>query len=105
MFVLQNALSYRLELPEITVSPLLVHNGMPNFDLSLSMEGKGAELFGEVEYKTDLFKPTTINHIIEHFQILLASIVANRQASLAQLSVPIPCRRLHSSAAVGCSPR
>lgn len=94
MFVLQNTPSYPLEFPEITISPLLVHNRMANFDLSLFMEEKNSELFGEVEYKTDLFKPDTINHIIDHFQILLASIVANPQASLAQLPVPIPRGRL-----------
>ncbi len=93
MFVLQNTPSYPLELPDIIVSPLLVHNGMANFDLSLFMEEKGIELFGEVEYKTDLFKATTINQIIEHFQILLASIIAHPQASLTNLTAPISPRK------------
>ncbi len=87
MFVLQNTPSYPLEFPGTTVNSLLVHNGMSNFDLSLFMEEKEAGLFGEVEYKTDLFKATKIAQIIEHFQVLLASIVANPEA-IAQLPAP-----------------
>ncbi len=55
------------------------------FDLTLSLREKNEELEGVLIYNTDLFKNVTIERMIEHFPILLASIVENPDELIAKL--------------------
>jgi len=73
------------QLTGITSSFEDIHNGTANFDLSLFMEEKGDTLTGLLDYKTDLFNATTITQMLEHFQALLESLVANPDQALSSL--------------------
>ncbi|MBW4632891.1 MAG: amino acid adenylation domain-containing protein [Iphinoe sp. HA4291-MV1] len=85
MFVLQNALEGKLEMPGLTITPLELEEVTANFDLTLSMEETQAGLSGELVYNSDLFDATTIARMIAHFQTLLEGIIANQEQSVAQL--------------------
>ncbi len=85
MFALHHITSQSLELPGLTVSFLDIHNRTANFDLSLLMEEKEETLTGVLEYKTTLFEKTTITQILENFQTLLESLVANPEQRLSDL--------------------
>ncbi|HEY9650394.1 MAG TPA: condensation domain-containing protein, partial [Coleofasciculaceae cyanobacterium] len=85
MFVLQNIPNQSLELDGLTVDSLYVDREIANFDLSLSLQEKAGKLTGGLQYKTDLFKAATIAQMIEHFQTLLESLVANPEQCISDL--------------------
>jgi surfactin family lipopeptide synthetase A len=83
MFVLQNALT--LELPGLSLSRLKLDRGATPLDLLLSMEDTDQGLTGWLEYNTDLFAPSTIARMAEHFQTLLEGVTANPEQRLSWL--------------------
>jgi len=85
MFALHHITSQPLELPGLSVSFLDIHNRTANFDLSLLVEEKQGTLTAILEYKTALFEKTTITQILENFQTLLESLVANPEQRLLDL--------------------
>jgi amino acid adenylation domain-containing protein len=60
-------------------------NQTAKLDLSLSLHKTEQGLTGAFEYSTDLFDATTIARMIEHWQTLLAGIVANPEQKLSDL--------------------
>ncbi|MEG3936148.1 amino acid adenylation domain-containing protein, partial [Microcoleus sp. T3_B1] len=60
-------------------------NHTAKLDLSLSLYKTEQGLTGAFEYSTDLFDATTIARMIEHWQTLLAGIVANPEQRLSDL--------------------
>ncbi|MBD2690473.1 non-ribosomal peptide synthetase [Anabaena catenula] len=85
MFVFQDAPTLALQLPNLTLAPLMIYNGTAKFDLSLYVEDTKQGLIGFLEYNTDLFHADTINRMVGHFQTLLAGIIANPQQHLGEL--------------------
>ncbi len=62
-------------------------NHTAKFDLSLSLQKTEQGLTGGFEYSTDLFDATTITRMVEHWQTLLAGIVANPEQKLSNLPI------------------
>ncbi|HLP89583.1 MAG TPA: amino acid adenylation domain-containing protein [Nostocaceae cyanobacterium] len=87
MFILQNAPMGKLELPDLTFTPLEMEQVTAKFDLSLSIIEAEQEIIGLWEYRTDLFTAETINRMVGHFQTLLTNILANPQQNLAQIPI------------------
>ncbi|MHC5719177.1 MAG: condensation domain-containing protein, partial [Nostoc sp.] len=85
MFILQNASTEELKLPDLTLSPLKLEMKTAKFDLSLSMEDSESGLTGVFEYNTDLFDTATISRMVDHFCTLLSSIVANPDRRICNL--------------------
>ncbi|MEG3875939.1 amino acid adenylation domain-containing protein [Microcoleus sp. herbarium7] len=85
MFTLQNTPMSALELSGLTVISLESNSGTAKFDLSLYIEERGEESIGTIEYNTDIFEAATIARTIEHFQQLLAGIVANPDRRVNEL--------------------
>ncbi|MBV9789291.1 MAG: AMP-binding protein, partial [Chloroflexi bacterium] len=85
MFALQNAPVSEINLPELRLHALGSGTHTAKFDLTLFMEQTPHGLIGAVEYNTDLFDPSTIDGMIEHFATLLAGIVANPDQRISRL--------------------
>jgi amino acid adenylation domain-containing protein len=66
----------------------LVEHGVANFDLSLNIgeHAEGANLI--FEYDTDLFDASTIERFADHYENLLAGLLANVEQSLGSLPLP-----------------
>lgn len=62
-----------------------VENHTAKLDLNLSLHKTEQGLTGAFEYSTDIFDATTIARMIEHWQTLLAGIVANSEQRLSDL--------------------
>ncbi|MFW6357750.1 MAG: condensation domain-containing protein [Chroococcales cyanobacterium] len=90
MLVYQDAPSQGLTLPNVTIQPLVPDNGISKFDLTLFLENTTQGLMGALEYNTDIFKSTTIQRLLGHFQTLLEAIVKNPNQSLATLPLLTP---------------
>ncbi|MDD0999147.1 amino acid adenylation domain-containing protein [Pseudomonas sp. TNT2022 ID1044] len=55
------------------------------FDLQLDTQEEGDKLFASLTYATDLFDAERIEHLARHWRNLLAGVLANPQAPLAEL--------------------
>ena len=99
MFVLQNATSGSLDMPDIDSQPWTIDPGAAKFDLALSITEIGAKqsaasarmgsasLECVFEYNTDLFDQTSIERIAGHFQILLEFAISHPELALSTLSL------------------
>jgi len=94
MFVLQNMPIPTLELPDLTLHPLSFEHRRANFDLTLWMYEVSGRLVGSMEYSRDLFDDATISRMIDHFQILLESIIADPDQSISVLPI-LPKKERH----------
>ncbi|MEM1253383.1 MAG: amino acid adenylation domain-containing protein [Cyanobacteria bacterium P01_H01_bin.21] len=90
MFVLQNAPTPELQLPELTIQALETDIITSKFDLTLALREGDQGLEGFVEYNTDLFKPETIDRLMGHYQQLLKAVVADPNQSIAALTLLTP---------------
>ncbi|TCP59201.1 amino acid adenylation domain-containing protein [Tumebacillus sp. BK434] len=85
MFVLQNAVNERWELPGLAVEQLKLEQQTAKFDLTLSVAEDGAELGVHVEYNTDLYDRATIERLCGHYETLLQGIVADPGQKISAL--------------------
>jgi amino acid adenylation domain-containing protein len=85
MFMLQNAPSENLELPELQLSMLTDSEVLAKFDLSLAMREADGVIGGTLVYNSDLFELATIERMMGHLQSLLAAVVSDSQQTLSQL--------------------
>lgn len=84
-FALQNVPIPAIELSGLSINHRLEHNGTAKFDLFLELFETPDGISGWFEYSTDLFDAATISRIGEHFQTLIAGIVANPDEKVADL--------------------
>ncbi|MBW4564792.1 MAG: amino acid adenylation domain-containing protein [Mojavia pulchra JT2-VF2] len=85
MFVLQNATTEPIKLPELTLQELRLEKNTAKFDLTLSLSETETGLQGDLEYNTDIFNADKITRMWSHFQVLLEGIVSNPQQCLSEL--------------------
>jgi amino acid adenylation domain-containing protein len=69
------------------LNQLDVDSGIAKWDLVMHLEERSEGLIGRVQYSTDLFDAPTITRLIEHFQIILAGIVAAPEQRIADLPI------------------
>ncbi len=101
VFALQNAPIEQLELPGLTLSSYKFEITTARFDLEFylwecadnfrSLWGDGWQqsegLRGALVYNTDLFERDAIARMLQHFQTLLAGVVANPDTHLADIPI------------------
>jgi len=83
MFALQKTLIPARQLPELTWSRLKIERGVAKFALTLwitEAEDSSTAIF---EYNSDLFEDATTSRMLNHFQNLLESIVADPEQRLS----------------------
>ncbi len=85
VIALQKAPLQRLELPGITLEPMLADSLTAKFDLTLSLVERTDGLRGAVEYNTDLFDEATIARMLGHFQTLLEAVVVDPDQRISRL--------------------
>ncbi|MDB5024425.1 MAG: Long-chain-fatty-acid--CoA ligase, partial [Mucilaginibacter sp.] len=78
MFIFQNGLEFPDE---------LLRRHTSKSDLTFILKQRSLALQGTVEYSADLYQEDTIVHIIDHYKLLLNSIIANPQKSIGTLSI------------------
>ncbi len=87
MFVLQNASVHAVELPGLTLNPVIADGGTTHFDLTLHIADTEQGLVETVAYNTDLFDADTMTRMLAHFQTLLEAIVKDPDRHLSDLSL------------------
>ncbi|RKZ72716.1 MAG: non-ribosomal peptide synthetase, partial [Candidatus Parabeggiatoa sp. nov. 1] len=87
MFAFQNAHTEDFALPGITFSPFNFEYNVSKFELTLILREFKDKLSGVFEYSTDLFDASTIERMIEHFQILIKGILEKPLEKVSQLPI------------------
>ncbi len=85
MLIYQNMPRHDLTFSGLTMHIMGLDVTRANFDLSLWVVEEAAKLYLSFEYNTDLFEATTIQHMANHLQNLLAAIVRNPDQRLSVL--------------------
>jgi amino acid adenylation domain-containing protein len=89
IFVFQNTPSPQPDLLKLDVEFLETDSGSAKVDLTLSVHETEQGVRGFFEYDTELFRPTTISRMVDNFQTLLESVIANPEESISTL--PMLC--------------
>ncbi|PSB49859.1 non-ribosomal peptide synthetase [Cyanosarcina cf. burmensis CCALA 770] len=76
-----------IELSSLATSPWGIEDNKAKVDLALLIEQNSNGLRGRWLYNASLFDSSTIERMNEHFQTLLASIVANPRQPISELSI------------------
>ena len=84
-FILQNTPDAGLHFNDASVTPFRISNGTSKFDLSLTIHNKHGKLTGFWGYCTDLFEHATFGRLAEHYRILLASVLVERDLPIDEL--------------------
>ena len=87
MFVLQNSSMRVVELPGLTLNPVIADGGTTHFDLTLHIVDTEQGLLGTAAYNTDLFDTDTITRMLANFGTLLEAIVSDPDRHLSDLSL------------------
>jgi amino acid adenylation domain-containing protein len=87
VFAKQNLLNSSVELPGLTIEPVVEETnlGVARLDLALFMWEAEDRLMGALEYNTDLFEPSTIDRFIYYLQVVLEDMVSDPEHSIIEL--------------------
>jgi non-ribosomal peptide synthetase component F len=98
MLILQNQNEERegLRIGDLRLNAVPIAADTAMFDMTLKFEEQSEQLFVELEYNTDLFKASTIQRFIEHFENILEAVIQNpnQKVSALQLSSPAELRQI-----------
>ncbi len=87
LFTVQNAHSLELSIPGLRVSAQEYFHNVTKFDLALIAFESSDKLRFNLDYRTDLFKRTTIRRMADHYINILGEIVDNREILLGQIQM------------------
>ncbi|GAX42390.1 amino acid adenylation domain-containing protein [Tolypothrix sp. NIES-4075] len=89
-FNMLNLGDIQLELPGLTVESVFFQEAASKFDLNLYLQEQNQGIQLELNYNADLFTPERMMEMLHQFHHLLNQIVANPEASIAELSLVTP---------------
>ncbi|WP_235217099.1 non-ribosomal peptide synthase/polyketide synthase [Archangium violaceum] len=85
MFALQNAPHSDIELPGLSLRPLMPNEVSSKFDLTLSLLDSPEGFTGTLEYCSELFEHDTVSRMASHLGVLLESLISCPEAPLSSL--------------------
>ena len=86
-FALQNAPMNILELPDLSIEPLMIDSGTSKYDFTLVMYEEDGKLHGSLEYNTDLYDAATMAQLTDHYQHLLNQMLEQPELPINQLQL------------------
>ncbi|NOK21667.1 non-ribosomal peptide synthetase, partial [Corallococcus carmarthensis] len=87
MLVLQNAPAEALRVPGMAFQPIPLEGNSSRFDLALTLFEVPQGLTGFLEYSSDLFDAASVQRLMGHFGVLLASLAAQPDARVSALEM------------------
>lgn len=93
MFTYQEESLQQRSLPSLVITPVDLDNGIAQFDLTLSVSREADQFRCSLNYNSDLFVPETIQRLLDHWQTLLAGLVAQPDSPVGQLNMLTPAER------------
>ncbi|NOS87519.1 MAG: amino acid adenylation domain-containing protein [Methylococcaceae bacterium] len=93
LLTVQNAPTTDLHLPSLQTRLLALANPIAQFDLTFLFEERDAQLYGLIEYNSDLFHPDTVARMAGHLDTLLAAAALVPHTPVAQLPLMAAAER------------
>ena len=87
MFMLQNTPQSKIELAGMTFSAFEIEGGIARYDLTVEMFETPEGMQGIFEYNRDLFEPSTIERLAQHFRRILEGVVADPDQRLTAIPI------------------
>ncbi len=87
MFALQNPFVDLPEVPGLRLTPVPLHSGASNYDVSLHVFERGDELRARLEFNTGLFEKGTIELLAGHYETLLEAACASPDRAISTLPI------------------
>jgi pristinamycin I synthase-3/4 len=87
MFTLQTVAAEQTVHGGLNVSNVDIDYGTAKYDITWSVMEKNGELSVNCEYASDLFNESTIQRMLEHYQVLLQNIVSQPGTAINQLAI------------------
>ena len=69
----------------LEMTPVPVDNGTAKYDFALLLSERGAQIVGQAEYRTALFRRKTVRRYVDALRCLLADAVANPDTPISRL--------------------
>jgi aspartate racemase len=89
LFVLQNTPMPEQKLTDVTLQQVLdIEVITSKYDLGLGIIEDPQQLWGTLEYRTDLFNESTICRMLDHFQTIVVAMVSDPTQPISDLSLP-----------------
>ncbi len=87
MFNLLNAHNEQLNFDGTQVGYLDIPRKIAKYDLSLIISERAGVLHGIFEYNSDLFKPSTIERMSNHYQQILSQMLTSLKGKISEISI------------------
>jgi len=87
LLLLENETEKNVNFGGLKLKPFKIPQREGAFDVALEMIEVNSSIMGTFNYKTDLFKSSTIEQMAAHFQNLCSAIVADPQLSLDEIPI------------------
>lgn len=87
MLTMQNTEPAELQLKNIVCKNVMNHNSIAKFDISMDINETDNRFGLVIEYAEELFTSATIKLLIDHYKILLESLVANPNALINEIPI------------------
>ncbi|TQV68006.1 amino acid adenylation domain-containing protein [Exilibacterium tricleocarpae] len=87
MFSLQNTPEPTLELPNVSVLPVVSEKYTSKFDLIMDLAEVGGEIQGILKYKSGLFRKSTVDRMVRSFRLLLDKMISEPYRFVDEISV------------------
>ncbi|HEV2843454.1 MAG TPA: condensation domain-containing protein, partial [Thermoanaerobaculia bacterium] len=85
MLTVQHAPQAGIEVPGLSVVPVISESAVSKFDLTLTVFDSGAQIFGNWVYSTALFEAETIARWSEHFKVFLEGFASGASRRVSDL--------------------
>lgn len=69
------------------VNQLEFHTGTSKLDVQFVIEQIGDDIFGRIDYNTALYSPTTVERLVEQYQLLLSQAITDPSIQIKDLSI------------------
>src|SRR5260370_39831077 len=87
VFTLQNAPRQSMQLSGLTLDWYPLDSGTAKFDLVFNLWDADNGIAGLVDYNSDLFDQTSIKRLLDHFELVLESIIEHPQRRLSEFAL------------------
>ncbi|WP_218154651.1 non-ribosomal peptide synthetase [Paenibacillus sp. UNC496MF] len=87
MFVLQNAETKNLEIPELRIDYHEFEIGISQFEMTLEASEAETEIHFNLEYSTALFKAETISRMVGHYRELIQAAVREPEVRIGEMEL------------------
>jgi amino acid adenylation domain-containing protein len=94
LFTLQSSAAEVVELPGLTLRGRALEADTAKFDLTMVLTEGPEGIHGSLEYNADIFEPSTIDHMIERFGVLLQRVAESPETRIDEIDL-VPAHERH----------